>query len=98
MNDLLALIARYGATVELRSGDDWFGRCTEHAEVSQPIAVAEVTATDCPEARPCAECLPRVIETALETAREAGDRHPRVTVTVARPAVAVPDVATARAA
>lgn len=98
MNTLLALIARYGAVVEIRSGDDWFGRCTEHAEVPQPVAVAEVAAIDCPEVRPCEDCLPRVIETAMEAAREAGDQHPRVTVTVARSTVAVPDVATARAA
>lgn len=84
MKDLVRLIHQHGGTVEFRAAPGGFGLCTEHPELPAPEAAAEVTATDCPEVRPCTACLGRVIEQALTAAVEAGDRDPRVVVTVAR--------------
>lgn len=87
MKDLLALIARYGGTIEMRSDTDRYGLCTEHPEYPVPEAVAEITATDVPDSVfPCADCLAGAIRTAQQLAEDAGDRNPQVTVTVSQPA------------
>lgn len=85
MNDFIALIHRHGGTVEFRSSPDGFGPCGVHPEYPVPDAVAEITALDTPGLLPCRACLPGAIEQAMTDAEDAGDRDPRITVTVHRP-------------
>lgn len=84
MNELLRLIGRYGGTIEWRTDDLPLGDCALCPEHPPAPAVAEITSVDVVANLTCAEHLEDALDRAYRAAEDAGDRDPRITVTVLR--------------